>query len=80
MPSKERTPFAARLLSLRKAAHMTQQQLATAAGLSISLIHQFEQGSKHDPRLSTLRALAGALGVGLEELTGDEKPKGKRGK
>jgi transcriptional regulator with XRE-family HTH domain len=84
MPSKERTGLAARLKSLRDKAGMTQQQVATAAGLSMSLITQLEQGSKSDPRLSTLRALAGALGVSLDELTGDggqaEKPKRKRGK
>jgi transcriptional regulator with XRE-family HTH domain len=64
---------------------MQQVRIGTcAAGLSMSLITQLEQGLKSDPRLSTLRALAGALGVSLDVLTGDGgaevKPKRKRGK
>ena len=46
--------------------------LAVAAGLSVSLVTQIEQGRTGDPRLSTLRALASALGVSLDELAGKE--------
>jgi transcriptional regulator with XRE-family HTH domain len=76
--------LAARLKRLRDAAGLTQQELATRAGLSMSMISQLEQGLKEDPRLSTLRALARTLNVTLDELAGgtgepEEKPK-RRGR
>lgn len=61
-------PLAARLKELRVAAGMSQQSLAVAAGLSVSLVSQIEQGSRSDPRISTTTALAKALGVTLDEL------------
>jgi transcriptional regulator with XRE-family HTH domain len=61
-----------RLRALRDAAGLTQQQLATAAKLSISVVAQIEQGKTDDPRLSTLRALAKVLGVSLDELAGEK--------
>ena len=60
-----------RLKQLRVDAGLSQQALATAAGLSISLVAALEQGAKADPRLSTLRALAKALGVHVGELIGE---------
>jgi transcriptional regulator with XRE-family HTH domain len=49
---------------------MSQQSLAVSAGLSVSIVSQIEQGRRADPRLSTIEALATALGVGLDELVG----------
>jgi transcriptional regulator with XRE-family HTH domain len=49
---------------------MTQQQLAVKAGLSISVVSQIEQGQKVDPRVSTAVALAGALGLSMDDLLG----------
>jgi transcriptional regulator with XRE-family HTH domain len=60
--------LAKRLRELREKAGWTQQQLAMAAGLSLSLVTRIEQGAREDPRLSTLRALADALGIGVGEL------------
>jgi transcriptional regulator with XRE-family HTH domain len=67
----ERTlpPLSARLKELRQAAGMSQQALAVAAGLSVSMVSQLEQGNRSDPRISTIKALADALGVTLEEMT-----------
>ena len=61
-------PLAARIKELRVAAGMSQQSLAVAAGLSVSLVSQIEQGSRSDPRISTTAALAKALGVSLDDL------------
>ena len=61
-------PLAARLKELRVAAGMSQQSLAVAAGLSVSLVSQIEQGSRSDPRISTTAALARAMGVTLDDL------------
>jgi transcriptional regulator with XRE-family HTH domain len=59
---------------LRAAAGLTQMQLAVAAGVSLSLVTAVEQGISGDPRMSTLRALAGALGVTVDELVGGPSP------
>jgi transcriptional regulator with XRE-family HTH domain len=77
---KKGKTLAAQLRELRKAAGLSQQELATKAGLSMSLVAQLEQGFKDDPRLSTMWALASTLGVTLDELAGDIRPapKGKK--
>lgn len=61
-------PIAVRLKELRVTAGMSQQSLAVAAGLSVSLVSQIERGSRSDPRISTTSALAKALGVTLDSL------------
>src|ERR1019366_8890966 len=53
---------------LREKAGLSQQEVATKAGLSWSLIAQIEQGKKSDVRVSTLLGLAKALGVDANEL------------
>jgi transcriptional regulator with XRE-family HTH domain len=63
--------LSARLKALRTARGLSQQQLADRAGLTKSNVTQLEQGRITDPRLSTLRALAGALEVRIDEVTGD---------
>jgi DNA-binding XRE family transcriptional regulator len=65
---KQRSTLARRLRNLREAKDLTRQALATAAGLSMSVVAAIEQGRIPDPRSSTLRALATALGVTLDEL------------
>jgi transcriptional regulator with XRE-family HTH domain len=67
---KSTPTFSQRLKQAREAAGMTQQELAFASGLSLSMIAQLEQGAKTDPRMSTLTALAAALGVSVDHLTG----------
>jgi transcriptional regulator with XRE-family HTH domain len=74
-------PIGGRLKELRKAAGLSQMELARASGLSLSIITQLEQGRATDPKLSTLKALAKALGCTLDELGQngiDELPKGSR--
>lgn len=60
-----------KLQELRKAAGLTQQGLAIATGLSVSVIQHIERGAIPDPRVSTLRALAKALGVTIDALMGN---------
>jgi transcriptional regulator with XRE-family HTH domain len=62
------TPLGKNLRRLRKAAGMTQQELAVAAGLNASIVAQIEQGRNTDPRASTLLALARALSTTVDEL------------
>jgi transcriptional regulator with XRE-family HTH domain len=68
MAAKTLPAFAKRLRDLRDAAGLTQQEMGTKAGLSISNLAQLEQGQKSDPRLSTILALARALGVKPSKL------------
>jgi transcriptional regulator with XRE-family HTH domain len=65
-------PLKDRLKQLRKAAGLTQQGLAMKAGLSVSAVVQIENGTIPDPRISTLRALAKAMGVTLDQLAGED--------
>lgn len=55
------------LAAWRRAAGLTQGALAERAGLRLSTICDIERG-KIDPRLSTLRALADALGIGIDDI------------
>jgi transcriptional regulator with XRE-family HTH domain len=68
------TQIGERLKALRAAAGMSQQALAVAAGLSTSIVSQIEQGQKEDPRISTIQALAQALGVSVDELLKSSHP------
>jgi transcriptional regulator with XRE-family HTH domain len=70
-------PIKERLKELRKAAGLSQMELARVSGLSLSIITQLEQGRADDPKLSTLKALARALGCTLDDLGqngGEETP------
>lgn len=59
-----------RLQRLRKSAGMSQADLAMKAGLLLGRVTYIEQGMTTDPKLSTISALANALGVSLDELAG----------
>src|SRR5260370_33221584 len=60
--SENRSPFAARLKSLRASAGMTQQVLASKAGMHKLGVAKLEQGLR-EPTWATVQALAEALGV-----------------
>jgi transcriptional regulator with XRE-family HTH domain len=70
MVSPEEHSIGPRLKALREARQMSQQELATRAGVSISVVFRIEQGQKTglDPRLSTLMALARGLDMEPDKL------------
>ena len=68
---------AGRLKRLRTEAGLTQQELATRAGLSMAIVISLEQGRRTNPRLDTLRKLAKALGCTAGQLIGDDPPPAK---
>jgi transcriptional regulator with XRE-family HTH domain len=68
MTARKKTPLAGKVKALRESKGMTQQDLAHAADLSMSIISQIEQGKRPDPRVSTLRGIANALQVTLDDL------------
>ncbi len=60
--------FGDRLQALRLAKLMSERELSEASRLSVQIIKELE-ANKTEPRLSTLRRLADALGEDLVELT-----------
>lgn len=61
--------FRAVLRACRLRAGLTQEQLATQAGLSLNAVSALERGVNQQPRKDTVRLLADALGLALEERT-----------
>jgi transcriptional regulator with XRE-family HTH domain len=59
-----------RLQDARHKAGLTQQQLCHQANLSFSTLTKIERGAIKAPSIFTVQAIAGALGVGLDELVG----------
>lgn len=65
--AKGRAAIGARIRSLRKAAGLTQEKLAAAAGVGRVTTARIESGEQ-SPRYKTLLALAAALGVESSDL------------
>jgi transcriptional regulator with XRE-family HTH domain len=66
-----------RIRELRKAQRLSQEKLARQADLSLNLIGRLEGGQVTDPHYSTLRGLARALGVPVEDLVREPALAGK---
>ncbi|OMI38937.1 helix-turn-helix domain-containing protein [Streptomyces sparsogenes] len=64
----EETHIGARLREIRKRRGLSQRDLATASGVSVSLIRKLEQGDLHDTRMETAHQLAVALRVPTSSL------------
>lgn len=60
-------PLAARLAALRQRRGLTQRQLAARLDCSHVQVARWETG-KHEPTVATLRRLAEALEIKLEQL------------
>jgi predicted ATPase/DNA-binding XRE family transcriptional regulator len=61
--------FGARLRWLRETAGLTQEELASRAGLTRKAISMLERGERKRPYPHTVRSLANALGLAEEERT-----------
>jgi putative hydrolase of the HAD superfamily len=59
-----------RLQEVRIQAGLTQQALCHEAGLSYSTLTKIERGAIKAPSIFTIRNIASALGIGLDELMG----------
>ena len=57
-----------RLQAVRIQAGLTQQALCQKAGLSYSTLTKIERGAIKAPSIFTIRSIASALGIGLDEL------------
>lgn len=62
--------FAANLKAARRAACMTQSELAKQAGIPASLVQGFETGQLVRPSVGMASRIAQALGANVEDLTG----------
>ena len=73
----EPAQIARNLRTLREGRGLTREGLAFHTGLSWSAIEQIESGRRRDLRVSTMVALAGALGCKIETLLdpGDQPPR-----
>ena len=64
-------PLKEKLRTERRRAALTQEELAKRAGVGIATIARIEGGEIEEPRVSTLRKLAQALGVEARDLLDD---------
>ena len=69
MPKQE-YPLSINLKKLREKKKLSQDRLAKLADIANNTIIKIEQGENTNPTLATLKKIAKALGVGLNELTG----------
>lgn len=63
----------ANLRKLRTRQKKTQQQLADASGIGRVTIAEIESQPGRSPRMETLEALAGALGVSIQRLLAPQR-------
>ncbi|KUL67035.1 DNA-binding protein [Streptomyces violaceusniger] len=75
----EDTGIGSSLRKIRKRRGLTQRELATASGVSLSLIRKLEQGEITDTRMETAHTLASTLRVPTSYLLerDDEEPAGE---
>ena len=55
----------------RKALHLSQEEVARRAGVSLNQVNRLERGEIVDPHFSTLAGLATALDMQISELVGE---------
>ncbi len=67
MSTPKNVTFASLLKRLRRAAALTQEELAERAGLSVNAVSALERGVNHAPRRDTVGLLADALQLGAPE-------------
>jgi transcriptional regulator with XRE-family HTH domain len=69
MTQEPDAPFGVRLRRLRQAAGLTQEELASRAGLTAKDISALERGERRRPYPHTVRSLANALGLPEQDRT-----------
>lgn len=64
------------IITRRKIAGLSQNELAQKAGVSQATISDIEAGNTNAPRVDTLQAIARVLGCTIDDLFGNEKSAG----
>jgi transcriptional regulator with XRE-family HTH domain len=77
--TKRATDFGVRLTEARKAAGLTQVQLAERLSVSQQMIDYYERRAKN-PTADFVRKAAGALSVSVDQLLGHEVKNGRKHK
>ena len=68
--SKQEYPLSNNLKKLREKKGLSRDRLAKLADVANNTIIKIEQGENINPTLDTLKKIAKALGVSLDDLTG----------
>jgi len=66
--AKELPTIALNIKKYRDKLGISQDKLSKMAGVTLHTIAKIETGSTPDPRIETLRKIANALGVGVDDL------------
>ncbi len=74
MTHRQRTRFAETVRWYRRLSGYTQRDLAATSGLSLAAIRSYETGARNEPRAHSLKQLATALGVTIEQLLTETHP------
>lgn len=70
---RQRMDLGARIREIRNGLGLSQTELARRSGVNQPTLQRIESGSTADPSTSILLAIAGALGVRIEDLTSDTR-------
>ncbi len=66
--SKNLLPIAKNMKKYREKLGISQDKLSKMAGITLHTITKIESGATPDPRIETLKKIADALGVGVDDL------------
>lgn len=66
--SKEISTIAKNIKKYRDKMGISQDKLSKLAGITLHTITKIESGATSDPRIETIRKIANALGVGVDDL------------
>lgn len=66
--SKEISTIARNIKKCRNKMGISQDKLSKLAGITLHTITKIESGATLDPRIETVKKIADALGVGIDDL------------
>jgi transcriptional regulator with XRE-family HTH domain len=66
--SKEMSSIAKNIKKYRAKLGISQDKLSKLAGITLHTIAKIESGATPDPRIKTIKKIADALGVGIDDL------------
>lgn len=66
--SKEKSTIGKNIKKYRKKLEISQDKLSKLAGMTFHTITKIESGATPDPRIKTVKKIADALGVSIDDL------------
>lgn len=66
--SKKKSTIGVNIKKQRERLRISQDKLSKLAGVTLHTITKIESGATPDPRIETVKKIAGALGVPVDEL------------